>query len=212
MKGVVLDFDVKSNEGILRADDGRRYSFNADACKNDIPLAGCAVDFEESFGAVSDVFVTSVPKSVLADRLFWFLFSFRGRISRDAFLAFLAGAFCIFPLLTVFAAFSPVVLFRQIFLIFLPVYIGSCVAVKRFHDTGTSGWWIGAALVIGSYFFTVYAGVLSAPFRSLTLIYAVLTLYGLLVLFCLYSCFAKGDIGENAYGKEPASCRTIRLK
>ena len=194
MKGVVLDFDVKSNEGILRADDGRRYAFNADACKNDIPLAGCAVDFEESFGAVSDVFVTSVPKSVLADKLFWFLFSFRGRISRDAFLAFLAGAFCIFPLLTVFAAFSPVVLFRQIFLIFLAVYIGSCVAVKRFHDTGTSGWWIGAVLFVS------------------ICVLAVLTLYGLLVLFCLYSCFAKGDIGENAYGKEPASCRTIRLK
>ncbi len=208
MKGVVLDFDVKSNEGILRADDGRRYAFNADACKNDVPLAGCAVDFEESFGAVSDVFVTSVPKSVLADRLFWFLFSFRGRISRDAFLAFLAGAICIFPLLTVFAAFSPVVLF----LIFLAVYIGSCVAVKRFHDTGTSGWWIGAVLFVSICVLAVLTEVLSLPFRSPILIYAVLTLYGLLVLFCLYSCFAKGDIGENAYGKEPASCRTIRLK
>lgn len=212
MKGVVLDFDVKSNEGVLRADDGKRYAFKADVCKNDVPLAGCAVDFEESFGAVSDVYVTSVPKSVLADKLFWFLFSFRGRISRDAFLVFLAGVFCVFPILTLFAAYSPVVSAAANLALFFSVYIGSCVGVKRFHDTGTSGWWLGAAMIFGIYFSAVYAGVLPSLFRNAVIIYAVLILYGLLILFCLYSCFAKGDIGENSYGKEPASCRTIRLK
>lgn len=212
MKGLVLDFDVKSNEGVLRGEDGRRYVFKADACKKDIPLAGCEVDFEESFGAVSEIYVTSVPKTVWLDRLFWFLFSFRGRISRDSFLVFLAGAFCVFPILTLFAAYSPVVSGAANLALFLSVYVGSCVIVKRFHDTGTGGWWLGAALVVGVYFSSVYAGVLASPFRNLTVIYALLTLYGLLVLFCLYCCFAKGDIGENSYGKEPPSCKTIRLK
>ena len=40
--------------------DIKPYVVYADACKKDIALAGCEVDFEESFGAVSEIYVTSV--------------------------------------------------------------------------------------------------------------------------------------------------------
>lgn len=212
MKGVVLDYDARSDKGLVRAENGMRYPFCAADCRNGVPLAGCSVDFEENENAAAGLFITHTPVSVRLDRLFWFLFSFKGRVSRDAFLVFLPFWFCALSVTEKMAETDFPVCVSGVALLFICFFSGLCVTVKRFHDTGKSGRLIGALIVAGGYFLAVYFGILPEPFRRPAAVYAVLTLYGAGAAFCLYACFAKGDGNKNAYGEEPAGCRTVLLK
>ena len=212
MEGVVLDVDLKTDVGILRASDGKRYSFKMAECVNGAPLPGNTVDFEEKEGMACDLFITKTPLRVWADWLFWFFFSFRGRISRDQFFMFAAGAFLLVPLFTVtviWASFQPALILSG--LIFV-VYIKSCVIVKRFHDTDASGWLYGTLLFLSVFLILVMSGVLRLPFFTETVAYALIVLFAVLCLFALYLCFSKGNMGDNRYGKKPYTCWTRRFK
>jgi hypothetical protein len=57
MKGVILGYDLKTTAGILRADNGNRYSFDRNQWHSQaVPAAGMEVDFEPSGDVAHDVF------------------------------------------------------------------------------------------------------------------------------------------------------------
>jgi hypothetical protein len=60
MDGSVLNFDVESDAGIIRASDGKRYRFRSkDWSSAGAPEAGDIVDFEPVDGEATEIFVTS---------------------------------------------------------------------------------------------------------------------------------------------------------
>ena len=208
MQGIILEVDAKTDSGIIRSDDQTRYEFNLQACRNGIPSEGATVDFEVQEGKAAAIYILKSTCKAKLDWLFWFLFSFRGRISRDQFLVFMLAG-----LLVSFLS-SPVVEYDEIPTSLLmgwifAFYICSAVLVKRFHDSGTSAAWLIFAIMFFIFAWLIFTRILNL---GTAVMYIVLTLLALLVIFCLYLCFAKGSIGSNRYGKEPYCCKTIRLK
>jgi uncharacterized membrane protein YhaH (DUF805 family) len=119
-----------------------------------------------------------VPKST--GRYFkWFYLSLRGRIGRQAYWLFF-----IVPsvLLGVFLGIAQSVLsisdesIQRFFIVTAPliIWIGIAVSVKRWHDTGRSGWWMLLSLI---------------PFAN----FAVTIVLGSL----------RGETGSNEYGNDP---------
>ncbi len=211
MQGIVLDIDLKTDSGVIRGDDQIRYEFNLADCHDGNPLDGSTVDFEIENGKAISVYVLKAPLKARFDWLFWFLFSFRGRISRDHLLVFLLGSLLFLPFPAVCAAWSGMSVFGDVgFVMFL--YILFAVLIKRFHDSGTSAGWLFFMLAFMAFVLLVAYRVLNWAFIGTTAMYVLVSLAALTFVFCLYLCFAKGAIGENRYGKEPRSCKTARLK
>lgn len=215
MQGIVLDIDLKSNKGLVRADDGRRYEFKTDACRNGVPLTGSVADFEIKDNAAVDIYTVKTSLKAKLDWLFWFLFSFRGRISRDQFVSFLALSIILLPFP---AAFSLLASLSDIsgsffgFMSLLLIYVCLTVVIKRFHDVGASAFWVIFTMVQCVFLTLIMSGVLNLPLIGAVFVYVLIALLALSVIFCLYLCFARGNIGENRYGAEPYVCRTVRLK
>ncbi len=212
MDGTVLEFDLKNDAGLIRGTDGRRYVFKTAECRSGIPLPGNKVDFEPKDGEAAELYVTETPMRVRADQLFWFLFSFRGRISRDQFFIFLAGCLAVTSLFALVMTWISYGAFLATAGFLLMLYVKSCVIVKRFHDSGAGGGWLLFTLILGLFLALVYTRVIGLPFFGGYAIPALLSLFGVLALFCLYLCFAKGNVGENRYGAKPYTCRTLRMK
>ncbi len=212
MQGIVLAVDLKSDTGLIRADDGNRYEFDMEDCETGCPLNGNTVDFEIDGGkAVKMHVVKSSIKSFL-DGLYWFMFSLRGRISRDGFVAFFAIALPAFLFPAAAMAWAGLPLIYPALMGSGIAYVLFAVLVKRFHDSGSSAFWLIATVFIGVIAACAMFKVVAFPFLSDEVVSLLCAVFGLFVLFCLYLSFAKGTIGENRYGKEPASCKTIRLK
>lgn len=215
MQGIVLEIDLKSNKGLVRADDGKRYEFKTDSCRNGVPLAGSTADFEIKDNVAVDVYTLKTSLKAKLDWLFWFLFSFRGRISRDQFISFLALSVVFLPFP---AAFSILASLSDIsgsffgFMSLLFMYVFLTAAVKRFHDGGASAFWMIFTLAQTVFLTLIMSGVLNLPFIGPAFVYVLIALLALSVFFCLYLCFVRGNIGDNKYGAEPYVCRTVRLK
>ncbi|MBR1945010.1 MAG: DUF805 domain-containing protein [Alphaproteobacteria bacterium] len=211
MRGIILEFDIKSDSGIIGGDDKIRYEFNLPACRNGLPQEGATVDFEIQEGKAAEVYILKTPLKAKLDWLFWFLFSFRGRISRDQLIIFLTASLLVLPVPATCAVWSGFSVFWELGgLIFS--YICLAVLIKRFHDSGTSAGWLGFTLVFAVFVLLIVSRVLNLAFIGTAAMYVLLVLLALAAVFCLYVCFAKGSIGENRYGREPYSCKTIRLK
>ncbi len=59
MNGAILNFDAATGTGILRAEDGKRYSFSSrDWSSSGVAQAGDTVDFEPSGAAATEIFAT----------------------------------------------------------------------------------------------------------------------------------------------------------
>lgn len=109
----------------------------------------------------------------------WFYFSRRGRIGRQAYWVFF-----IVPsvLLGVFLGIAQSVFsisdgsIQRFFIVIAPliIWIGIAVSVKRWHDTGRSGWWTLLSFI---------------PFAN----FAVTIVLGTL----------RGETGPNEYGSDP---------
>ena len=212
MKGVVLNIDLKTDSGLIRSDDCFKYEFDLSSCQNGLPLEGSAVDFEIRDGKADQIYVLTTTLKAKLDWLFWFLFSFRGRISRDQFLIFWTLSLLFWPVPALFAALSGYALEFLGAGLCVFLYIVATITVKRFHDSGTSSAWL-----IFTVLFTLFVGllvlrILNLAFVGPTVLYALVGLSLLLMVFCVYLCFAKGSIGENRYGKEPYLSKTVRLK
>lgn len=58
MKGKVLDFSMQKNHGVISAEDGKRYRFQAsDWMAKDLPQQGLFVDFEPNEGIAQDIYM-----------------------------------------------------------------------------------------------------------------------------------------------------------
>jgi len=198
MQGTVLKIDVKSDEGIICAENGKRLTFCPQKADG-VAVRGVVVDFVEDNDKAVDVVVVKTSWFARFDWLMWFLFSWQGRISRAQFLWYVTAACLIVPL-------SPVP-FRV-----LTAWTGLCVVTKRFHDTGRSFFWVAAALLCaaatGTLAFLPSCADLATT-EVMTVCGAVDVLTG---LFVLYLCFADGNICPNKYGKEPYVCMTKCVK
>lgn len=197
MQGIVLEIDLKSDSGLIRGDDGARYDFKTQSCRGGMPLEGTRVDFEIKENAAAEIYVLSTPLRAKLDWLFWFLFSFRGRISRDQLIIFLAGAMLLLPFPAGWG---------------LAFYIFAAVLIKRFHDSGSSAFWLVFTIALGFVITALQLRIWNPAFIGTTAKYILIAFLALAVIFCLYLCFAKGSIGKNRYGEEPYFCRTVRLK
>ena len=211
MQGIVLEIDLKNDTGIIRGDDGVRYDFNLQSCRKGQPLDGAVVDFEVQEGKAVEIYVLKTTLKAKCDWLFWFLFSFRGRISRDQLILFLIGALLFLPVPAVCAVWSGFSGFWNIGGL-VCAYILFAVLIKRFHDSGTSAGWLMFTLAFAVFVLLIVSRVLNFAFIGTTALYVLIALLALIVVFCLYMCFVKGSIGENRYGKEPYCCKTVRLK
>lgn len=211
MQGIVLAIDLKADSGVIRGEDQARYEFSLADCLDGNPLDGSTVDFEIQDGKAVSIYVLKTSLKAKIDGLFWFLFSFRGRISRDQFLMFLAASLFVLPLPAVCAVWSGFSVFWNAGALMFS-YAFLTVLVKRFHDSGTSAAWLFFTLFFVLFVLSVALRVLNLAFIGTSAMYVLLSLAALAIVFCLYLCFAKGSIGTNRYGKEPCSCKTIRLK
>ena len=211
MQGIVLEIDLKSDSGVIRGDDAVRYEFKTQSCRGGMPLEGTRVDFEIKDNAAAEIYILSTPLRAKLDWLFWFLFSFRGRISRDQLIMFLTGVLLVLPLPAVCAALAGTTTFFTVGGL-MTLYVFAAVIVKRFHDSGSSAFWLIFTLLLLIFITLLQARVLNLAFIGTTAIYILMAFLALAVIFCLYLCFAKGSIGKNRYGEEPYFCRTVRLK
>lgn len=209
MRGIVLNVDLKSDSGLIRGDDGTRRAFAMSACRAGVPLEGALVDFEIENDACVDVYILSTPIKAKLDWLFWFLFSPRGRISRDQLIVFLASAASILPLPVLCATLAGSATLSITGGV-LSFYVFCAVLIKRFHDSDGSAFWLVFTLCQTLFLTLVYSGVLKGvPAAG---VWAFIALLCLSALFCLYLCLAKGSFGNNRYGAEPYVSRTVRLK
>ncbi|MBR1778632.1 MAG: DUF805 domain-containing protein [Alphaproteobacteria bacterium] len=211
MQGIVLEIDVKSDSGIIRGNDQIKYEFHLSACRNALPSEGALVDFEVQEEKAAEIYILKTSLKAKLDWLFWFLFSFRGRISRDQLMIFLAAAILVLPVPVVCAVWSGLTAFLTVGWI-AAFYICAAVLAKRFHDSGTSAGWLLVTVAFSVFVMLVVSRVLNLAFIGTAATYVLVVLLGLAVVFCLYLCFVKGSIGSNRYGSEPYSCRTARLK
>ncbi|HUO53486.1 MAG TPA: DUF805 domain-containing protein [Rhodoblastus sp.] len=159
----------------------------------------------------------------MLDRLFWLLFSLRGRIGRATF------ATIFFSQVAASVAFQLLVLHRIVIvdgaaeksrimfnappatlavLCFLGVvfnWVSLANHVKRLHDFGWSGWWLAAPAGVG--FVGGLVGGLSAAFHlgviALILIGATTVVAGLGLLGLLIMMFFRRGDGENGHPRGP---------
>lgn len=214
MQGIVLKLDLKSDSGVIRADDGNRYAFDINNVDYGSPLEGCVVDFDtDEEGKPVSLCVVKTSCKARADWLFWFLCAWRGRISRVGAMTFFAALLVGLPVLlspAVYAGMPDGWLFGTGL---AAAYVTFSVLVKRFHDSGCSAGWLFSTLFLDVLVLAAGSRIVSVPFLSSNAVLSVMFIFaGLMTLYCLYLCFARGTLGENKYGKQPEPCKTIRLK
>lgn len=212
MKGIVLDADVKSGTGVICAENGERFEFKYENCPNRTVLPMSEVLFNVSKGEAVDVYVVKTSWKARIDWATWFLFSMKGRVSRDQFFWFLLLYSVASPLIllpSVLLLPSDVFLILPLFLVF---FVKICVVTKRFHDTNRSGGWIAAFLLFLAASLAIVGNNAVTTSLPLEFSYVLSGITGLLGVFGLYMCFAKGNMGKNSYGDEPDKSYACRLK
>lgn len=176
MQGVILDFSIQNNTGIISGNDQNRYNFVGAAWRGtQVPKRGDKVDFAigENNEAL-DVYIvvghSNNPLQHLSEKLDhisnqnqsedhfnmldWFIKSlknyvnFSGRARRKEFWFFSLSQFLILLL----AMFIDAVLFDTTpvlyFICALGLFIPAlAVSVRRLHDLGKSGWWYLIAFI-----------------------------------------------------------------
>ncbi len=212
MQGIVLELDLKTDTGLIRAEDGNRYEFKVQTSRGEPPLVGCHVDFELKDNTAHAIYTIKRPLKAKLDWLFWLLFYSRGRISRETYVWFLTSSVFILPLLSHLTKNAPLSFGFFVVMSLLTLHIFISVTTKRFHDSNASCFWLILTIVLGIILALVMSQVISVTSFGLTGFYLLIGLFSLCVLFCSYFCFAKGSLGKNRYGEEPQTCQTFKLK
>ncbi|WP_120430534.1 DUF805 domain-containing protein [Acinetobacter baylyi] len=169
MKGIILDFSIQTNTGIISGDDSVRYHFLGSEWKETIaPQRGTQVDFDlNNEGQVIGVYKAlnhstssilntspTYEKSEDQYNLFdWFLkclknyANFDGRARRKEYWFFRLGML----ILVIMASLIDTILETDVIftgLVLLASLIPDlAVSVRRLHDTGKSGWWFLISLI-----------------------------------------------------------------
>lgn len=169
MKGVILDFSVQHNAGVISGDDQNRYNFNgSDWRGQNSPQRGDKVDFGiGTEGQATDIYIalgdTNNPIQNLSAQLDkisnqnqaeenfniidWLVkglknyANFKGRARRKEYWFFVLSQFIVIIVATILDSilFGNPALFYTV--VALGLFIPSlAVAVRRMHDIGKSGW------------------------------------------------------------------------
>ena len=204
MQGIVLEIDLKSDSGVIRGDDGARYDFKTQSCRGGMPLEGTRVDFEIKENAAAEIYVLSTPLRAKLDWLFWFLFSFRGRISRDQLIIFLAGAMLLLPFPAVCAAWSG---YPSFFAIggYVVTYACFAVLIKRFHDSGSSAFWLVFTIALGFVITALQLRIWTPAFIGTTAIYILIAFLALPSYSACICALPKGRSAKTVTGKNRIS-------
>lgn len=180
MKGIILDFSVQTNTGIISGENTKRYHFIGSEWKETVsPQRGQKVDFDvdEQGQAIAIYFelkttftstqqnIEQTTKDESTYNLFdWFIkciknyANFNSRARRKEYWFFRLSMF----LLTIAAMlldnlFDTEVLFTGI-LILVTLIPDIAVSVRRLHDINKSGWWflISCVPIIGIFLLIIW--------------------------------------------------------
>lgn len=214
MRGEILTYDDGPGTGLISGDDGVRYPFVRADLGQLTPLrAGLRVDFVPLDGRATEVIVVGAAPAVAATpgvsgSIDWkkLFFDANGRIGqKDYWIAF-AATFVAGLVLTWLPLIGTIISL-------VLIYCGVCIASKRLHDMGRSGWL--AALPYGVYAlatvlsaFTFIGGIVGAANGADYGMLAGMGFIGLLwtvtfvlnVAFVIWLGVTAGQPGDNAYG------------
>ena len=174
MKGVILDYSVQHNAGVISGDDQNRYNFTGaewrgqrpptrgDRVDFDVDNAGSAIQIFTALGHSNPVQNISNQLDKLSDQnkaeeqfnmIDWFVkclknyATFTGRARRKEYWYFVLVQFIILIVAQIIdAILGTEFVFYAI--VALALFIPSlAAAVRRLHDTGRSGWWFLIAII-----------------------------------------------------------------
>lgn len=170
MKGIILDFSIQTNSGIISGDDQKRYSFTGSEWKENFPpQRGLKIDFDlDTAGQAIGVYkaldssiksnshtINSIEKSEEDYNIFdWFIkclknyANFNGRARRKEFWFFyLALVVCnIFAIVLDAILETEVIFYGIVTLATIIPFLA--VSARRLHDIGKSGWWYLISLTV----------------------------------------------------------------
>ncbi|WP_284880589.1 DUF805 domain-containing protein [Acinetobacter variabilis] len=170
MKGIILDFSIQTNSGIISGEDQKRYSFIGSEWKESFPpQRGLKIDFDlDITGQAIGVYkaldnsirsnthiINSTEKSEEDYNIFdWFVkclknyANFNGRARRKEFWFFyLALVVCnIFAMVLDSILETEVIFYGIVTLATIIPFLA--VSTRRLHDIGKSGWWYLISLTI----------------------------------------------------------------
>ncbi|MCQ2914643.1 MAG: DUF805 domain-containing protein [Alphaproteobacteria bacterium] len=210
MQGSILSVDWTADNGIIRGEDGVKYSFDFSDFFQGSAFVGNVVDFEVKNGKASEIYVVKTSLSAKIDYLFWFLFSVRGRISRDHFLIWLLAACFLMPIPVALGVLKITGLGAVATL--LASYVSYAVILKRLHDSNASAVWIIITLLLALSAILIQLGLINLPLLNGIGETVYIIVACLFAFFCVCLCLSKGSFGVNKYGKKTIGCKTIRLK
>jgi uncharacterized membrane protein YhaH (DUF805 family) len=141
----------------------------------------------------------------------------RGRCDRRAMLLVTVSLLAVQALLAaVFGLAGGDLAGRVFFALNLPLmWIGTVALLKRLHDVGYSGWWIGPAVLfwlVGAMLITLTLSLTVGPAKFSALLQAYPPLHGLLVVVIglppfgglLWLQASAGQPGANRFGPQPS--------
>lgn len=179
MKGVILDYSIQHNAGVISGDDQNRYNFKGSDWRGQRPPAsGDKVDFAiDTEGQAIDVYLaignansTIQNLSVHLDKISnqnqseenfnivdWFAkclknyANFTGRARRKEFWFFALTQFIILIIAQILDAILGSEFLFYVLTVLALFIPALAVSIRRLHDIGKSGWWylIGLVPLIG---------------------------------------------------------------
>ena len=179
MKGVILDYSIQHNAGVISGDDQNRYNFKGSDWRGQRPPAsGDKVDFAiDTQGQANDVYLaignansTIQNLSVQLDKISnqnqseenfniidWFVkglknyANFTGRARRKEFWFFALTQFIILIIAQILDAILGSEFLFYVLTVLALFIPALAVSIRRLHDIGKSGWWylIGLVPLIG---------------------------------------------------------------
>lgn len=222
MRGEVLTYDDGPGSGLISGDDGNRYGFSRADLQQLTPVsAGMKVDFVPLGDVATQVIVVanqpaaSVPLfgggAAGVPSLDWrtLFLDAKGRIGQKDYWIGIIILFAAGMVLGWIPAVGTLVSLASI-------YFGVCVASKRLHDMGKSGWLAAipygvTALAVVLSAMTLFGGVMSTgygnDFGTLAGMSSAAGVWGVAALvnlgFVIWLGVTAGQPGDNAYGPPP---------
>lgn len=182
MKGKILHYDSTTQEGIISANDGSRYSFKKNEVKSIVHIQkGMDAEFTAEHHDAKDIYVTENLCHFCEDGLPFYeeqkysfkeLFSAKGCYTRSQFWKITLISFVIWALFGVYIVLTNsntneipdenvIVIVAMVMFLLLPmIYINIVTSIKRFHDNNKSGWFYLLSLIpyVGSLILLVMNG------------------------------------------------------
>ena len=182
MRGTILHYDSTTQDGIISANDGNRYSFKKNDIKSIIQIQkGMYAEFIAELHDAKEIYITENSTHFCDDGLSFYeeqkygfkeLFSAKGCYTRAQFWKITLITFVIWMLFGLYMVMSNsgsneipdenvIVTVAIVMFILLPmIYISIVTSIKRFHDNNKTGWFYLLTLIpyLGSLILLVMNG------------------------------------------------------